>query len=79
MSELLHWVTDVTKSPELVVKVPLPPGQGSREHCRLTVVDEDTTPPLIVLVMVTEQVSPVVAPAGPGPIPLHWSIDRVAA
>jgi hypothetical protein len=79
LSDPLHWVMSVTRSAEPLVKVPFPPGQGSSEHCRVTVVDEDVIPELIVLTTVTVQVMPVVAPAGPGPTLLHWSTLSTAA
>jgi hypothetical protein len=79
LSEPLHWLIEVTRSLELVVVEPLPGAHGSREHCRLTVVVDEVVPPLMVLMTVTEQVMPVVAPMGPGPTLLHWSTVSVAA
>jgi hypothetical protein len=70
----------VTRSTELLVNVPLPPGQGSSEHDRVSVVEDEVAPELlIVLVTVTVQVMPVVAPAAPGPTLLHWSMVMLAA
>jgi hypothetical protein len=71
LSEPLHWFTDVTRLVELLVKVPLPEGQGSKEHWRVSVVVDDVVPELIVLTTVTSHVIPVVAPPGPGPTLLH--------
>ena len=75
----MHWLMSVTRSVELLVNVPLPPGQASSEHCRVSVVVDDVVPPLIVLTTVTVHVMPVVAPAGPGPTLLHWSRVMTAA
>lgn len=79
MADLLHWSTRVTRSAEPLVKVPLPPGHGSREHCLVRVTVEEVVPELIVLTMSTVQFIPVVAPAGPGPTSLHCATVTLAA
>ena len=79
MSDPLHWLTSVTKSVELLVNVPLPPGQASSEHCRVRVVVDDVVPELMLLTTVTVHVIPVVAPAAHGPTLLHWSSVMAAA
>lgn len=77
--EPLHWLTFVTRSVELLTKVPFPPGHGSRAHSRVKVVVELDTPPSSVLTTVTVQVSAVVAPMAPGPMLLHCANESVAA
>lgn len=79
LSEPLHWLISVTKLVELLVNVPFPDGQGSREQVLVTVVVELVVPLLIVLTTVTVQSIPVVAPPGPGPTLLHWSTEIFAA
>ena len=79
LPDALHCRTSVTMSDEVVVVDPLPGGHGSLAHNRLTVTVELVTPPLIVLTTVTEQTMLVVAPPGPGPMPLHWSMAMLAA
>jgi hypothetical protein len=79
LSEPLHWLMSVTRDAESMVKVPLPDGQASSEQMRVTVVVELTTPWLMVFTTVTEQSMPVVAPPGPGPTALHWSIVAALA
>jgi hypothetical protein len=69
----------VTRSGELLETVPLPGAQGSRAHCRVTVVVEDVTPPLMVFTTVMSQFIAVVAPPGPGPTLLHWASATFAA
>ncbi len=77
-AELLHWLTVVTRSVELMTKVPLPPGQGSMAQFRCSVVTELVMPPLMVLTIVTSHSTTVEAPPGPGPMPLHWNCDGAA-
>jgi hypothetical protein len=79
LSELLHCRTAVTRELELVVDVPFGLEQGPRVHSRVTVVVELVAVPLIVLTTVTVHFKPVVAPAVPGPWPLHWSTLAEAA
>jgi hypothetical protein len=79
LSELLHCRTAVTREFELVVDVPFGLEQGASVHARVTVVVELVAVPLIVLTTVTVHFRPVVAPAVPGPWPLHWSIAAAAA
>jgi len=77
--EPLHWVTLVTRSFELVTKVPLPESHGSPAHKRSTVTDELVVPPLMVFTTVTVHTMAVVAPPGPALRLLHWSIATFAA
>jgi hypothetical protein len=79
LSEPLHWLTDVTRSVELLVNVPFGDEHGPRVQVRVTVVVELVLVPRIVFTTVTEQVSPVDAPSAAGPCPLHWSMVTVAA
>jgi len=77
LSEPLHWLTVVTRSVEVW-------GTPAGAHGLLwqvadTVVVELVRPPLMVLTMRTVQAMEVVAPPGPGPIPLHWLAVRFAA
>jgi hypothetical protein len=79
LPEPLHCSTLVTRLAELLVKVPLPGGHGSREHCRVMVTVELVAPLLTVFTTVTVQVIIVVAPPGPGPASLHWLTEVFAA
>jgi hypothetical protein len=79
LSELLHWLTAVTRLADRVVYVPFGVEQGPSVQNRVTVVVELVALPLTVLTTVTVHFSAVVAPSGPGAWPLHWSITMVAA
>ena len=79
LSEALHWVTLVTRLVERLTKVPLEPPHGSLAHRRVTVVTDPLVAPLMVLTTVTEHCITVVAPPGPGPMPLHWFTSSTAA
>jgi hypothetical protein len=79
LSELLHWLTAVTRLADCVVYVPFGVEQGPSVQNRVTVVVELVALPLTVLTTVTVHFRAVVAPSGPGAWPLHWSITMVAA
>ncbi len=79
LSESLHWRTVVTRFTDWVRKVPLPGGHGSSAHSRVTVVVDPRVLPSIVFTTSTVQTIEMVAPPGPGPMPLHWSIAMLAA
>jgi len=79
LSELLHCWTVVTRLLERVVNVPFGVEQGPSRQSRVTVVTELVPLLLIVLTTVTVHLRAVVAPSAPGPWPLHWSTDMLAA
>src|ERR1035437_8998311 len=79
LSELLHWLMEVTRLMESVVNVPLGAEQGPSVHSRVTVVAEYVVGPLIVLTTLTVHFIAVVAPWAAGPWPLHWSTAMVEA